>query len=76
MPTTRQRFLLTSLLSLVAGFSFLGIVVIASFALVTYQQDAQRGVEHALDIESDLHGLFSLLQDAETGQRGFLLSGR
>ena len=75
MPTTRKRFILTSLLSLVTGFAFLGIVVVASFALVTYQQDAQRSVEQALDVEGDIHGLFSLLQDAETGQRGFLLSG-
>jgi signal transduction histidine kinase len=75
MPTTRRRFFLTSLASLVAGFAFLGIVVMASFALVTFQQEAQQGVENALDVESEIHGLFSTLQDAETGQRGFLLTG-
>jgi CHASE3 domain sensor protein len=49
-------------------------VVAASSYLLARQSDAQRWVEHTLSVENQLTTLLSVLQDAETGQRGYLLT--
>lgn len=36
---------------------------------------AMAAVEHTLAVESAINGMLSLLKDAETGQRGYILSG-
>ena len=58
----------------------MAIVAIAIIALSTYQslnsrENAAEGVRHTLEVIQQLEGLMSGLKDAETGQRGFLLTG-
>lgn len=49
-------------------------VVIALAAVSTFQRDErQRMVEHTLNVQQAITRTLSLMQDAETGQRGFLL---
>src|SRR4051794_4358565 len=62
----------------------LGFVVavcaVAFMALLTYQSlqtrsVAARRVTHTLEVMEQLQSVLSLVKDAETGQRGFLLTG-
>jgi CheY-like chemotaxis protein/CHASE3 domain sensor protein len=62
-----------------AGFA-VAIVAIAIIGLSTYRalgsrENAAEGVRHTLEVIQQLEGLLSGLKDAETGQRGFLLTG-
>jgi CheY-like chemotaxis protein/CHASE3 domain sensor protein len=61
------------------GFA-VAVVAIAVIALSTYRaldsrERAAEGVKHTLEVIQQLEGLLSGLKDAETGQRGFLLTG-
>ncbi len=61
------------------GFA-VAVVAIAIIALSTYRsldsrENAAEGVRHTLEVIQQLEGLMSALKDAETGQRGFLLTG-
>ncbi len=51
--------------------AMLGIAVGAS----VYQQRGSEAVRHALAVEGRLGRVLSAVQDAETGQRGYLLTG-
>ncbi|MBL8580752.1 MAG: CHASE3 domain-containing protein [Rhizobiaceae bacterium] len=63
------------LLPLVAGFLLIaGIIGIRSFLIESQQQDNQ-AARDALELQRRIVGLLSLVQDAETGQRGYLLTG-
>ena len=62
-----------------AGFA-VAIVAIAIIALSTYRaldsrEAAAESVRHTLEVIQQLEALLSGLKDAETGQRGFLLTG-
>ncbi len=61
--------------SLIAGFAILLFVGIAS-ALVGISSRAQNEkVQHTLDVQAQANRLLIALIDAETGQRGYLLTG-
>jgi CHASE3 domain sensor protein len=62
-------------LAILAGFGFLILAIAASIAASVASADANRLAAHALHVRQALGHLFSLVQDAETGQRGFLLTG-
>jgi signal transduction histidine kinase/CHASE3 domain sensor protein len=55
----------------------LAIVLVAclSYRAVESAADSARRVTHSLEVMEQLQTLLSTLQDAETGQRGFLLTG-
>ena len=57
------------------GFILLVVMVFGSVWLANQQQQSFTLVRHALEVENGLSSVFSELQDAETGQRGFLLTG-
>src|SRR6266508_2447377 len=61
------------------GFAFaslsLGLVAWVSYHRLFGLQDATRWVEHTLVVRNELEITLSLLKDAETGQRGFLVTG-
>ena len=61
------------------GFAFaslsLGLVAWVSYHRLLGLQDATRWVEHTLVVRNQLETTLSLLKDAETGQRGFLVTG-
>jgi signal transduction histidine kinase/ActR/RegA family two-component response regulator len=67
---------LRSLLPLVLGFLLLLIAALAAAFLSIRRDDATRQVLQTLEIDGQLHRIQTLVTDAETGQRGFLLTGR
>ena len=64
------------LIALVIGFALLTLTVAGVIGLVRRQQDSDRWVTHTLRVENQLALVMSRLQDAETGQRGYLLTER
>lgn len=73
-PVSEPRRL-RSLAPLVAGFLLLVAVVAATGGIVGMQRRAAIDVRHAFDQRNEIANLLSALQDAETGQRGFMLAG-
>jgi CheY-like chemotaxis protein/CHASE3 domain sensor protein len=62
-----------------AGF-LLAVVAVAVVAVLSYQSlqstvDTSQNLAKTVDVLSQLDGLLSTLKDAETGQRGYLLTG-
>jgi CHASE3 domain sensor protein len=51
------------------------LVAVLSYGALESSLDSSRRVTHTLQTVEQLQALLSTLQDAETGQRGFLLSG-
>jgi len=64
------------LIALALGFAFLALTVMAAVVMVQQQQRTYGWVTHALRVENQLTVVISRLQDAESGQRGYLLTGR
>jgi signal transduction histidine kinase len=64
-----------SIFPLIIGFIMLVVVVVSTGALVRVQEDMNERVRLSLEVENGLWQLLSALQDAETGQRGYLLTG-
>ncbi|HET6552607.1 MAG TPA: CHASE3 domain-containing protein [Dyella sp.] len=60
---------------IVLGFTLLGIACVLIVLAVASSFRAEHWVEHSLELHQNTWKLFSLVQDAETGQRGFLLTG-
>jgi CHASE3 domain sensor protein len=61
--------------ALIAGFVLLILGVMAAGWLVNRQENYADLARHALEAQNSVARAFSLLQDAETGQRGYLLTG-
>jgi len=63
-----------------AGFlaAILAVVLIAAFSYSAQQAnaDAAGQVTHTLEVQARLAGVLSQVKDAETGQRGYLLTGQ
>jgi signal transduction histidine kinase/CHASE3 domain sensor protein len=57
------------------SFSLLLITAVASYSSITNLLDTQKSVEHTNFVLNKLDSVISVLKDAETGQRGFLLTG-
>ncbi|MCW3835951.1 CHASE3 domain-containing protein [Sphingomonas canadensis] len=62
------------LIGLIAAFVVLAAAVGGMLLLFQAQQRAQALVLHTLEVESRLAKVFSLVQDAESAQRGFIVS--
>jgi signal transduction histidine kinase/ActR/RegA family two-component response regulator len=60
---------------IVGGFALLGVACVLIVFAVASSFRAERWVEHSLELQQSTWELFSLVQDAETGQRGYLLTG-
>ncbi|MGK2910920.1 MAG: CHASE3 domain-containing protein [Sphingobium sp.] len=60
--------------ALVAGFVFLSLAIGGSIWLSAQQQASVKAITHTLEVQNRLSGILSRLQDAETGQRGYLLT--
>jgi len=72
MPTLLRK---RSIVALIAALGLLLAVIAANFFLIDRQRQDQESVQHSLKVELGLARIFSMLQDAETGQRGYLLTG-
>jgi len=64
------------LIALVLGFVLLAAAVLGVIALVGEQQRSFGLVTHTLRVENQLTAALARVEDAETGQRGYLLTGR
>ena len=58
-----------------AGFAALVVMIAVAVAGVVYQQHGSDAVRHTVEVDGRLARVLSALQDAETGQRGFIISG-
>ena len=67
---------LRSLLPMVGGFVLLLFAAATSVFLSAERRDATFWVRHALEVEAQLNRVQATATDAETGQRGYLLTGR
>ncbi len=63
------------MLPLALGFGLIGAIVGARSWLIETQRDSNDAVRAAFALDNRLVTTLSLAQDAETGQRGFLLTG-
>jgi CHASE3 domain sensor protein len=74
-----HKNLKTAKRNLIFGFSIsLSVLLISSgisYFSITQLLESQRWVEHTSQVRLSLENLISLMKDAETGQRGFLLTG-
>jgi len=64
------------LVALLIGFAALAVAMLGSLGLSERQADTARQARHTLEVENHLADLTSLIQEAETGQRGYLLTRR
>ncbi len=67
-----KRFLLVPILLIIA---IAGLTAYTAFNHLVDLRRGQRDVEHTHQVLETARGLFSSLQDAETGQRGYLITG-
>jgi signal transduction histidine kinase len=62
--------------SLVATTMLAGLIVAAAFWLGSRNKSDDDWVRHSLEVRAQLTRVLSLVQSAETGQRGYLLTGQ
>jgi signal transduction histidine kinase len=75
MIETRKTFLRSGAAPLLIGFLILACMICAVLWFVASEQADAQAMRRSLEVESDLVGMLSTLTDAETGQRGYLLTG-
>jgi signal transduction histidine kinase len=75
MVSRARKALRLQLLPLVAGFVVLAAIVGTRSLLIESQQADNRAVNEAFELERRVVQTLSLVQDAETGQRGYMLTG-
>src|ERR1700754_1991625 len=64
-----------ALLAAVPLFLVLALVAFLAVQFAAYQHQAQAGVRHTYQVIAQLGRILDDARDAETGQRGFLLTG-
>jgi signal transduction histidine kinase len=75
MIETRRTFLRSGAAPLLIGFVILAGMIGGVLWFVASEQMNAQAIRRSLEVESGLAGMLSLLREAETGQRGFLLTG-
>ena len=63
-------------MAMVAGFALLAVACVGAVWFTDQQQRSAAWARHSLEVETRIAAVLSLLQDAETGQRGYLLTQR
>ncbi len=66
---------LRSRAAIIGGFSLLALAGVSAVVLAFTTATAERWAAHSLEVRQVHTVLFSMVQDAETGQRGYLLTG-
>jgi len=61
--------------ALAVGFALVLIVIAGNIWFNVSQRKGSELVQHTMEVQSQLYRLLSFLEDAETGQRGYLLTG-
>jgi signal transduction histidine kinase len=75
MVKARRTFLLSGATPLAVGFVFLAVIIGGTLGFVDSERKSGEAIRRSIETEGQLYHLLSLVQDAETGQRGFLLTG-
>jgi signal transduction histidine kinase/CheY-like chemotaxis protein len=75
MPSLKATPAPFRVLLLLGGFLVLIVVILAAGWFVYLQESNAYWIRHTLEVQKSISHTFSLLQDAETGQRGYLLTG-
>jgi signal transduction histidine kinase len=70
-----RRALRAQLIPLIAGFAILAGIVAARSLLIESQRQDNVAVRQTFEFERRIVAVLGLAQDAETGQRGYLLTG-
>ena len=65
-----------SLIALIVGFAVLITAVLVIVGLSAAQPRSYGWITHTLQVENQVRTVLSRLVDAETGQRGYLITGR
>ena len=52
------------------------VIAVLSYESLRATEDTARSLTHTAEVQGAIEGLLSTLKDAETGQRGYLLTGR
>lgn len=68
---------MSSRLAVAIGATFGALLILVSVTWMNTEQliDDARWVDHSKDVIGEIEGTFSAIKDAESGQRGFLLTG-
>ena len=75
-PRPERRTLVLLNRSLIATTLLAALIVAAAFWLGARNRSEDQWVRHSLEVRAQLTHVLSLVQSAETGQRGYLLTGR
>ncbi|SMF80858.1 sensor domain CHASE3-containing protein [Tistlia consotensis] len=75
MPISKSTYIGAAALLLLLGLAALLAIVATSLVLVARSQQQFAGVVTAREVRSAAADLLALVQDMETGQRGYLLTG-
>jgi signal transduction histidine kinase len=75
MIETRRTFLRSGAAPLLIGFLVLACMIGAVLWFVASEQDNAQAIRRSMEAERELVGMLGILTDAETGQRGYLLTG-
>ena len=70
-----RAMLVRSIAFAAAGFALLALVLIGTFWVSGRQQSAMALVEHTLDVQKQISGIYTRLLGAEAADRGYLLLG-
>ncbi|MFX4086876.1 MULTISPECIES: CHASE3 domain-containing protein [Sphingobium] len=70
-----QEVSLRSRLTVLGGFGLLIVAALAALVIAISAARVEHSAAHSLDVRQAQAQLFSAVQDAETGQRGYLLTG-
>jgi signal transduction histidine kinase len=75
MIETRRTFVRSGAAPLLFGFLILAGMIGAVLSFVASEQDNAQAIRRSMEAERELVGMLGILTDAETGQRGYLLTG-
>lgn len=75
MKTFQKRYKRNLIIAFTFSLAILIFSAVISYESVTELLDSQEWVDHTALVKSDLESLISTMKDAETGQRGYLLTG-
>lgn len=66
---------MNSAAALYSGFIILGVLLLGIFAAAEVQSENYENIRQAIAVRGEMYTVFSAMQDVETGQRGYLLTG-
>lgn len=72
--TPSRKFLASGMLGIVLGFAILALAGFVAGRAESDRRQAGAWLRQTIKVQSDLHRLYGLLQSAESGQRGFVIT--